>query len=137
MIEINDEISIPDSEIEFTASRSAGPGGQNVNKVNSRITVTFDVVRSAALNDEQKSRVLDRLKTRISRAGILQISSQKHRTQLANREAAVARFAELVAEALREERPRKKSRPSRAAREKRIEEKKRRSGLKRDRGRIE
>ena len=137
MIVIDDQVTIPESELGFSASRSAGPGGQNVNKVNSRITVTFDVLRSAALSEEQKAKILLRLKSRISRSGVLQISSQKHRTQQGNREAALTRFAELIAAALHEDTPRKRTRPSKVSKEKRIEEKKRRSIIKRQRVRVE
>lgn len=124
MVEINETLSIPDDEIGFAASRSGGPGGQNVNKVNSRVTVTFDVRSSPSLTDDQREKLLERLKTRITNDGVLMVSSQQFRTQSGNREAAMRRLAELIRDALREQRPRKKTRPSRAAKERRLDLKK-------------
>lgn len=133
MIPIQSDLEIPDDEVRFVASRSGGPGGQNVNKVNSRMTLQFDLVASAALSESQKERIAERLSTRINREGILQVTSQKHREQGANRAAALERFAELLREALREEAPRKRTRVSRAAKARRIEEKKKRGRLKSER----
>ena len=133
MIPITPDLAIPDEEISFTTSRSGGPGGQNVNKLETRVTVRFDVGGSAALSEEQKARLRERLATRITKDGVLQVTSQRHRSQVANKEAAVERFAELVGEALLEEVPRRKTRPSRAAKARRLDEKRRRSGRKRDR----
>ena len=133
MIPIDDELAIPDEEVSFTTSRSGGPGGQNVNKLETRVTVRFDVAGSPSLSEEQRQRILERLATRITRAGFLQVTSQKHRTQLENREAAVARFAELMAGALREEIPRKPTRVSKAAKRRRLDEKRRQSQRKRER----
>jgi ribosome-associated protein len=133
MIPIDDELAIPDEEVSFTTSRSGGPGGQNVNKLETRVTVRFDVAGSPSLSGEQRQRILERLATRITRAGFLQVTSQKHRTQLENREAAVARFAELMAGALREEVPRKPTRVSKAAKRRRLDEKRRQSQRKRER----
>ena len=125
MVEINALLSISEDNLRFTASRSSGPGGQNVNKVNSRITLELDVRNAPELDDAQKERILTRLQNRISSAGILQVTSQKHRTQSANREEAVRKLAALLAEALTEAAPRKKTRMSRAVKEKRLVEKKR------------
>lgn len=134
MIEINENLSIPDDEITLTASRSSGPGGQNVNKVNSRITLWFDIHRSSVLDKAQKQKLVGALRSRVTGEGILHISSQKHRTQGANREAAIARFAELVRDMLAEQKPRKATRTSRAAKARRIEEKKQRGAIKKLRG---
>lgn len=133
MIEIDGGLAIPDEEVTFVTSRSGGPGGQNVNKLETRVTLRFDLAGSAVLSEEQKARLRERLATRITRAGVLQVTSQKHRTQAANRDAAVKRFAELVREALQEETPRKKTRPSRAAKARRVEAKRRQSERKRER----
>ena len=133
MIPIDDTLAIPDEEVTFTTSRSGGPGGQNVNKLETRVTLRFDLTGSAALSEEQKARLRERLATRITRDGVLQVSSQKHRSQGANRDAAVERFAELLRENLREEPPRKKTRPSRAAKARRLDEKRRQSQRKRER----
>ena len=133
MIPIDDELAIPDEEVSFVTSRSGGPGGQNVNKLETRVTVRVDVAGSPSLTEEQRQRLLERLATRITRAGFLQVTSQKHRTQGENREAALARFAELMAEALREETPRKATRVPRAATRRRLDNKKRHGQRKRER----
>jgi ribosome-associated protein len=133
MIPISDDLALPDEEVSFTTSRSGGPGGQNVNKLETRVTLRFDLAGSPSLTAEQKERLRERLATRITRAGVLQVTSQKHRTQGENREAAVARFAELLAEALREEAPRKPTRVSKAVKRRRLDEKRRRGQRKRER----
>jgi ribosome-associated protein len=133
MIQITPDLALPDEEISFATSRSGGPGGQNVNKLETRVTLRFDLAGSTALSEEQRARLRERLATRITKDGVLHITSQRHRSQMANRDAAVERFVELVGEALREEVPRKKTRPSRAAKARRLDEKRRRSGRKRER----
>lgn len=132
-IPINDQLAIPTGEVRYIASRSGGPGGQNVNKVNSKVTLLFDVGASMALAEEQKVRIRARLATRISGEDVLQVSSQRFRTQLANREAATTRFAELLASALRERKKRRATRVPSAAVEKRLEAKRARSRQKRNR----
>lgn len=134
MIEINNSLSIPDDELTFEFSRSSGPGGQNVNKVSTRATLLFDVASSPSLTEEQRSRILNRLQTRINKSGVLRVTSQKHRSQSANREAARERFAELIRTALQQIRPRRKTRVPKGVRERRLKEKKQRSMLKRQRG---
>jgi ribosome-associated protein len=133
MVEINEHLTIPDEELSFEFSRSGGPGGQNVNKVSTKVTLLFDVSVSPSLTGEQRSRILNHLRTRITKAGVLRVTSQRHRTQRANREAAVERFTELIREALRPRRPRRTTRAPRAATERRIQQKKRRGELKRRR----
>jgi ribosome-associated protein len=133
MIAIDENLAIPDEEVSYTTSRSGGPGGQNVNKLETRVTLRFDLAGSPSLGEEQKARLRERLATRITRDGVLQVTSQKHRTQAANREAAMERFAELLRENLREEPPRKKTRPSRAAKARRLDAKRRQSQRKRER----
>jgi len=135
MIRINSNLSIPESEISFTFSRSSGPGGQNVNKLNTRATLRFDVTGSPSLSDAQQGRILEKLSTRISREGILRVVSQKHRTQKMNREAATERFAELLRDALVQRRPRKKRGIPAGVKRKRLDDKRRRSRLKADRTR--
>lgn len=123
MLEIAPGVAIAEEELRFEVSRSGGPGGQNVNKVETRVAVCFDVEATAALSGELKQRVRERLHTRISKAGVLRVVCQVHRSQSANREEAVRRFAELLREALAEEAPRVATRPTRAARERRLREK--------------
>ena len=133
MVQVLEDLEIPDDELSFATSRSSGPGGQNVNKVNTRVSVLFDVDRSPALSEEQRELLHDRLGGRISRAGVLRVVSQRHRTQLANRDAAVERLVNLLRDALTEQPKRLRVRMPKAAKEKRLEEKRRRAGLKRER----
>jgi ribosome-associated protein len=133
MIKITDNISIRDDELIFKASRSAGPGGQNVNKVNTRITLFFDVSNCDSFSDVQKRRILSRLATRADKNGLLRIVSQRFRTQSANRRAAVERLQQLLADALKTRPVRKKTRIPYAAKLRRLEQKRQRSQLKRQR----
>lgn len=134
MVEITPTLEIPDSELELRTSRSSGPGGQNVNKLETRVTVRLDVAGSPSLGEGERERIRERLGSRISKAGVLQVSSQRHRTQAANREAAVTRLARLLADALEPEAERKPTRVPRAAKRRRIQEKRRRGRLKELRG---
>lgn len=131
MIEINSSLSLPENELELETSTSSGPGGQNVNKVETRVTVLFDVVSSPSLEEEQRDRILDKLSSRINKEGVLRVSSQEHRSQSANREEAMARLVELLREALRKPRRRRKTRRSKASHRRRLERKKQRSQIKR------
>ena len=133
MVQIAEGLDIPEEELSFATARSGGPGGQNVNKLETKVTVRFDVAGSPSLSDAQRERLRERLATRITRDGVLQVSSQRHRTQGDNREAAVARFVELLQEALREVAPRKMTRTPAAAKRRRIEAKRRRSQRKQER----
>jgi ribosome-associated protein len=127
VIHITDAISIPDSEVTFTASRSGGPGGQNVNKVSTKITLAFHVRSSAALSDDQKRRIEERLARRINSDGVLQVISQRTRSQEMNRTDAMERFAELLKHALAPRRARVKTRMPKTVKEQRLQEKKRHS----------
>ena len=136
MIQITEALSIPEEEVSFTASRSSGPGGQNVNKVNTRVTVSFDVQSSPSLSERQKRLIGRRLATRINRNGVLRIARQRHRSQSANRKEAVEHLIDLLSEALRERKPRRKTKISEAAKRSRHKEKVRRSELKRQRSKV-
>jgi ribosome-associated protein len=137
MIEVTEQLAIPEQELTFTASRSSGPGGQHVNKVSSRVTLYFNVAASPSLSDEQKHRLLTRLATRIGKDGVLRVVAQQSRSQTANRDAAIARFVGLLQEALTPVPVRKKTRVTAAAKQQRLEEKKRHSQLKQQRVRRE
>ena len=130
MLRINDHLSIDESELDYEFARSSGPGGQNVNKVETKVTLKFVVANSAALTDDQKRRVSDALASRITKDGVLRVTSQRHRTREAKRHAAIGRFIELLDDALVVRAPRKKTKISRAAKRRRIEGKKRRGQVK-------
>lgn len=130
MVEIHTSLEIPDSELELKTSRSSGPGGQNVNKLETRVTVRFDVAGSPSLSEEERERIRERLGHRLTKAGVLQVSSQRHRTQAANRDAAVARLAGLLGEALQPEADRKPTKVPKAAKRRRLREKRRRGRVK-------
>lgn len=117
-------------EFSFIASRSSGAGGQNVNKVNTKVMLCFDVNNSFLLTDGEKQRILEKLANKINQEGILQISSQKGRTQIANKEFCIEKFYSLIEKALAEPRSRKKTKPSAASVEKRLVSKKKISEIK-------
>ncbi len=130
MIRINGDIVISEDDIIYRFSRSAGPGGQNVNKLNTRVTLVFNLAGCPTLTDKQKHLLLTRLSSRISDDGFLKIVSQRHRTQQANRKAAQQRLAELLENALVESPERKQTSVPYAARQKRLKHKRRRSEIK-------
>jgi ribosome-associated protein len=131
VIRITPELAIPVAELEFRASRSSGPGGQSVNTTDSRVELRFDLAGSPSLTPEAKARALRRLGPRLDSGGVLRVVAQTQRSQLANRRAAVDRFAELLSAALVTPRPRHPTRPTRAAAARRVESKRRRSATKR------
>ena len=133
MIQITEKIGIPDQELVFTADRSSGPGGQNVNKVSTRVTLMFDLEHSPSLQPWQKQLIATRLSTRINKEGILRIVSQQTRSQAENRAAAIERFIELLKESLKKTPPRKKTKVPFAAKRKRLDEKKLQSRKKQQR----
>jgi ribosome-associated protein len=130
MILIMPDLSIPEDELHFDASRSGGPGGQNVNKVSTRVTLTFDINISTALSADQKRSLFEKLSGRINKDGVLRVISQRTRSQELNRADATDRFSELLRGALTPERKRVKTRVSRAAHARRVEEKKKRAVVK-------
>lgn len=135
LILINEHLALPASELQFRFSTGGGPGGQHVNKTATRVTLLFDVAGSPSLDDDVRARLLDRLSSRLDRQGVLHIDVHESRSQWQNRGTAVARFQQLLAEALVEQPERRPTRPSRRAREERLEEKRRRGAVKQGRGR--
>ncbi|KAA3440540.1 alternative ribosome rescue aminoacyl-tRNA hydrolase ArfB [Rufibacter hautae] len=107
-------------ELTFQTSRSSGPGGQNVNKVASRVEVWFSIENSALLTQEQKDLLLEKLAPRLNKEGFLHLASQEDRSQLANKELVVQKLYEVLEQALHRPKPRKKTRPSKAAVQKRL-----------------
>ena len=130
MIEITDKISVPEDELVFRSSRSSGPGGQNVNKVNTRVTLYFDVANSASVGENQKRRILRKLSTRADKHGVIRVVAQKYRSQKANRGAAIERLRELLAGVLKKRPARKRTKVPRWAHEKRLRDKKQHGMLK-------
>jgi Protein chain release factor B len=123
-------ITIPESELSWRFSRSSGPGGQGVNTADSRVELLWDAAGSSALSPLQRERVLDRLSGRLV-GGVLTIAASEHRAQLRNRDAARARLAAVVADALRPPSPtRRPTTPSRGAKERRLRAKQRRTDIK-------
>lgn len=135
-LDLGNGVAVPASALRASTSRSGGPGGQNVNKVESRVTIEVDV-DALPLLEEQKLRVREVLRGRINIAGVLRVTSQAERSQLANRDRALARMEELLRDALEERTPRRATRVSRAQKQRRVDDKKRRSETKKLRGRIE
>lgn len=131
MVRVTPEVAIPLAELEFRTSRASGPGGQGVNTTDSRVELRFDLAGSPSLPPAAKARALRRLGPRVDSRGFLRVVAQAQRSQLANRRAAVERFAELLAGALATPRTRQPTRPTRAAASRRVETKRRRSATKR------
>lgn len=132
MIRVSD---IPESEVEFSAIRASGPGGQNVNKVSSAIHLRFDV-RSSSLPYAVKVKILRMRDTRISTEGVIVIKAQKFRSQEKNKLESLARLDELLQKSQHVETPRRQTRPSRSSVRKRLEGKKKQGSVKKNRGKV-
>ena len=113
-------------EFSFATSRSSGPGGQNVNKVNTKVTLLWNINDSSILTLEQKEIITTKLAAHITKEGVLQLSSQETRSQLQNKEEVVQKLEKLLVKAFAKQKPRKATKPTKAAKRKRILEKKQR-----------
>jgi len=136
MLQISNTVSIPDHEIETSAIRSQGAGGQNVNKVASAIHLRFDIAASS-LPERYKERLLQLSDHRITKDGVIVIKAQEYRSQEQNREEALNRLKELIRSAITLPKPRKPSKPTYSARQKRLDRKTKRGQIKALRGKVE
>ena len=133
LLHVNDALSIPLAEITYRATRSGGPGGQHVNTSATRVELEWSVSTSPSLAEGQRARILERLANRIDSSGVLRLSSSGSRSQHQNREDVTERLARLLADALKERKPRKRTKVPRAVKEERLRKKKQRSTTKKNR----
>lgn len=127
LIVVNARVAVPRDELEFKASRAGGPGGQHVNTSSTRIELTWNLERSAAVTEAERTRLRETLAAKLDGQGTLRVVASEMRSQSQNRARAEERFAELLRRALVVQKPRKKTRPSRGAVEDRLREKKKKS----------
>jgi ribosome-associated protein len=134
-VPINPRLAIPLSELTFRASRSGGPGGQHVNTSSTRVELWWDAALSRSLSAEERARVQSRLANRLTEEGLLRIVSSATRSQARNKEAAIARFREVLSRALAVPKRRRPTKQPRAVKERRLAEKRKQSERKRERRR--
>ena len=125
---------LPASEVSFSYSRSSGKGGQHVNKVNTKVSLFFDLEASLSLTEEQKTLIRQRLGGRVNKQGIFRLDGDRQRSQRGNQEEVIQRFIRLLQDALHVQATRKKTKPSRNAKQRRLQGKKKRGQLKKQRG---
>jgi ribosome-associated protein len=133
LLQVNDTLSIPRSELDVRVSRASGAGGQHVNKTSSRVEIFWNIPGSRALSEEQRSRLLEKLASKLTTEGSIRVVASDMRSQSRNRDLAEERLADLVRRALIIPKKRRATKPTRAAKEARLESKKRHSTKKRDR----
>jgi ribosome-associated protein len=133
LLQINEALSIPRSELDVRVSRASGAGGQHVNKTSSRVEIFWNVRMSRALSDDQRARLLERLASRLTTEGSIRVVASDMRSQSRNRDLAEERLADMVRRALVIPRKRRPTRPTKASKEARLEGKKRQSHKKRER----
>ena len=136
MARTSGEIDIPGEELVITASRSSGPGGQNVNKVATKVTLRFNIAGTGSIPDVQKGRIIKKLKNIVTKDGYIVLHEETCRSQAANRKLVIEKFARLMADALAVPKKRIPTKISRAKKNKRVDEKKIQGRKKEDRGKI-
>lgn len=132
-LRVSRSLTIPARELELTFTTSGGPGGQHANRSSTRVILGWNVAESRALGDRQRQRIRTHLRRRIDNSGTLRVASDRYRSQLRNREDAMARLAGLVADALRPTKKRVATAPTKGSKERRLQQKKRRSQIKKAR----
>jgi len=130
MIPVTDAIGLDEAELDIKAVRSQGPGGQNVNKTSTAVELRFDARRSPSLDNGVSTRLQKLAGARLTSDGVIVLVAQEHRSQILNREAAIARLVEMIRAAATVPKKRKPTKPTKASKERRLESKGRRSGVK-------